>query len=149
MNSIEYVKKIYFKKPKENKFSMNENGSLNEVADTKDRIEYSMYIKFPIYGKQFLDNNERKFDIFFDTDKPYNTSICSYVDTEDNCEDFIINQTIKKFWSDVIIPESIVPEDYYTNFWNYNIKIHIGNAVFYKEQNKNIAVLPYYVEFNK
>ena len=58
-------------------------------------------------------------------------------------------ETIKKFWSNVSIPENIVPEDYYTKFWDYKINIYIGNIVLYKEKEKNISVLPYYVEFLK
>lgn len=148
MNSINYVKSVYFNSGK-NKFSMNESGELIETSNTREIIESFMNIKFPIYGKQFLEDKERPLNIFFDSSKSYNTSICSLVETNEDCVNFITLETIKKFWSNVSIPENIVPEDYYTKFWDYKINIYIGNIVLYKEKEKNISVLPYYVEFLK
>ena len=147
MKPIEYVKGIYYKKEPDNKFKMEEDGYIEEKLDSENYIKTLMSITFPIYGEQFLDDKKRSLNIFFDNDKNYNASICSFVSTEEDCKDFIIFETLKKFWCDVIIPEDVLPDNYYEKFWDYNINIYIGNIVYYKKNEKNIAVLPYYIEF--
>lgn len=167
MNSIEYVKQE-IKKSKD--FEVKDIDSFKEFFETKSKLEQMSQNLFPFYGFHSYENgHENKINIFFDNDCEYNQTVCSSVFSNEKCTDFIIEATLKKFWSNLSIPEKIRPEGYEKEPWMYDVEVRFGNCSISEEsgefvstyknaQNENksfdsklktIAVLPCLISFTR